>query len=54
MTDLEIDRLLRSWWSGLDASALPSEQTIYLITRFARFLLDAEAERVASFDDPLD
>ena len=37
--DLEIDRLLRSWWSGLDESALPSKKTIYLITRFVRFLL---------------
>ena len=53
MTDLEIDRLFRSWWSGLDESGLPSEKTIHLITRFARFVLEAESEQVAAFDDPL-
>ena len=51
MTPSEIDQLLRDWWAGQRPSALPSEETLRLITRFVLFVLDSES--TIHVDDPL-
>lgn len=47
----QIDQLLRDWWAGQHSSALPSEETLHLIVRFALFVLDSQ--NTIHVDDPL-